>query len=165
MILEVIGLLLAVIDFSGQAPKLERQLEVVQKNLYDFVLFLGRAEKRTQGYSKSTDRKITFILGTCALLGGLVFLIYANKAVPHNPYPTETTGDIVLLLIGFILGLAFSCLLVALVLYMAAIGLFYFCLWPLALVLHLMSKPRTGIVGSFGLLLALAGVLEKVVRR
>jgi hypothetical protein len=161
MLLELVGLILAVVDFSGLTPKLECKLDALQKILYDFVWYFGPAEMRNQGYSRRTERVITFTVSALVVLGGLALLACSEILYPHSPYPTKTFGDKTLLAVGFILGLAFSSAVTALLLYLTAISIFYFGLLPLAFTMHLMSKPRRGILGSLGLLLAIASLLER----
>ncbi len=163
--LEVMGLLLAVIDFAGWAPALERGANTLRVNLSRFMdsLVPRRPEDpdQLQGFGKKTDQLISYGFIAAVIMIALAFLYYAETSVAHPPYPTNTIGDIVLLIVGAILGFGFACLVAILFLFLS----FNFLVWgiiaPSALTLHILSIPRRGILATVGLLAAIVGVLER----
>jgi hypothetical protein len=159
------GLLLAIVDFAGWAPALERGVNTLRAHLSRFMdsLVPRRPEDpdQLQGFDKKTDRVITYGFIAAVIVIALAFLYFAEKLVEHPSYPTNTIGDIVLLIVGAILGFGFACVVAILFLFLS----FNFLVWgiiaPSALTLHILSIPRRGILTTVGLLAAIAGVLER----
>jgi|ERR1043166_5785430 hypothetical protein len=151
--LEILGLILAIVDFCGLTETLEKKVDLSRQKLQAFT---------TSRFENATEIFLNWFNGVCFVILW-AYLLY--KSVDHfltNPPPDlpelPLAGRIIVWLVGTFIVAFFGTGVYAVILLFALIAIHYTVLWPLVLILRLLDMPKKGTVGSIGLLLAVAGV-------
>ena len=154
--LEILGLILAIVDFCGLTETLEKNVDLSRQKLQAFTAAIMHIDKAIESF-------IEWFNGICFVLLW-VYLMYKSVDFLHkNPTPEVPFAvRLILWLVGTFFVAAFGTGVYAVILFFALIAIGYIVLWPLVLILRLLNMPKRGTVGSIGLLLAVAGVAVRL---
>jgi hypothetical protein len=180
IMLEAIGLVLAVIDFFDLTPKLEAwldkavaMLKLFTKGLQRFVSWvsLGRVDKvDKQAVAERTEKPqglmvadvVSFV--TCGALAAVPSFHSLHRALSDYFRGRDIGVLIHALCIAIVEFVADYCVAL-MIIFLCATAMFYLVFIPLRRILGLMERAPRGVVGSIGLILAVTGFLKKVFLR
>jgi hypothetical protein len=140
--LEILGLVLAIVDFCGLTETLEKKIDVIRQKLQTFTASIQEHQERTETF-------LRWFNGIC-FLSLTIYLVYKVREVW---WPVRL---ILAPIVAF-----FGTGIYSVILILALMAMYYIVLWPLVLILRLLDMPKKGTIGSIGLLLAVVGIVVR----